>query len=428
MTERKRDFLTKPIVGWALYDWANSAFTTTVMAGFFPIFFKSHWSAGADAVASTARLGFANAFAGIIVAISAPLLGAIADRAGVRKKFLAAFAALGITATASLFIVPAGSWIIAVLLYSLAVIGFSGGNVYYDSLITVVAPKDRLDFVSSLGFAVGYLGGGLLFALNVWMVLKPETFGLRDSSEAVRWSFLTVSIWWTLFSVPLLLFVREPLAPFLRRGGKVLRESLGRLGETIAHIRRLPGLGVFLLAYWLYIDGVDTIIRMALDYGLSLGFKSRDLIAALLMVQFIGFPAALVFGAIGERIGTKKALLGGIFMYLLIVLWGSLIKSKEEFYVLALMIGLVQGGVQALSRAFYARLVPAEQSAQYFGFYNMLNKFSVVLGPLLVGAVALLSRSFGLSQTAASRLGILSVAILFVGGGLLLRRVDDVRS
>jgi UMF1 family MFS transporter len=415
----------KSLFGWVLYDWANSAFATTVMASFFPIFFKEYWTVGADPVVSTAKLGLANAAAGILVALMAPVLGAIADRGEAKKKFLLSFAALGILATSSLYLVPRGSWQVAAACYVFAMMGFAGSIIFYDSLLTSVAAEARRDFVSSLGFSLGYLGGGVLFALNVWMTLSPAAFGLPDSGEGVKLSFLSVGLWWAAFSLPLIFLVRERAGTVKKARRVVIREGIGQLRDTVREIRHMKTIFLFLAAYWLYIDGVDTIIVMALDYGLSIGFKSEDLIVALLITQFIGFPSALFFGYLGERIGAKRAILIGIGVYLFITIYGAFIDDKREFFILACMIGLVQGGVQALSRSLYSRIIPADKSAEFFGFYNMLSRFATVAGPVLIGTTGIAARSMGYEGSTASRIGIVSVAILFLAGGFILRFVDE---
>jgi UMF1 family MFS transporter len=415
----------KAIFGWAMYDWANSAFATTVMASFFPIFFKEYWTVGTDPVVSTAQLGFANSAAGILVALMAPVLGAIADRGEAKKKFLLFFAAVGIFMTSALYLVPRGSWEAAAGCYVAAMVGFAGSIIFYDSLLTTVALEARRDFVSSLGFSMGYLGGGILFALNVWMTLSPASFGLPSSGEGIKLSFLSVGLWWAAFSLPLIFLVRERAGTVKKTPTAVIREGIGQLRDTLREIRHLKTIFLFLAAYWLYIDGVDTIIVMALDYGLSIGLKAEDLIVALLITQFIGFPSALFFGRLGERIGAKRAILIGIGVYLFISVYGAFIEDKREFFILACIIGLVQGGVQALSRSFYSRIIPADRSAEYFGFYNMLSRFATVAGPILVGTTALLARSMGYQGTTASRISIVSVAILFLAGGFFLSRVDE---
>lgn len=420
--------MKKGIVSWAMYDWANSAFATTIMAGFFPIFFKQFWSTGVDPTFSTARLGAANSLAGIIVALSAPVLGAIADAGSSRKKFLLFFAAMGVVMTSSLHMVSQGNWVTAAVLYVFATIGFSGGNVFYDSLLPSVSPAKKMDVVSALGFSLGYLGGGLLFAVNVWMTLKPATFGFADTAAAVRFSFLTVGVWWAVFSIPLMLFVKEPAATASCPAAHAVKQGFTRIIRTFQKVKHQKTILLFLLAYWLYIDGVDTIIRMAVDYGLSLGFKPGDLIGALLITQFVGFPCAIAFGFIGEKIGAKKAIFIAIAVYLSISVWAAFIQSRKEFYTLAIIIGFVQGGIQALSRSLFARLIPSDRTAEYYGFYNMLGKFAVILGPVLIGLVGLFVRSLGFSSTIASRLGITSVSVLFLTGGILLFFVDDKTS
>ena len=404
-------------LAWALYDWANSAFATTVMAGFFPIFFKQYWHAEAAVTTSTFWLGMVNSLASLVIMLVSPLLGAMADRGRAKKRSLLVFSLLGIVTTGALPLVAQGQWTTALLLYGLGVIGFSGANAFYDALIVVVAGKRKLDIVSALGFALGYLGGGLLFAGNVLMTLYPQAFRLPNATVAVQLAFLSVAVWWGVFSLPLLLCVPEPPHPAPLHGLAVVRAGLQQVRQTLAAVRRLRRVGVFLLAYWLYIDGIDTIVRMAVDYGLALGFSAQGLIVALLITQFVGFPAALGFGKLGERLGARQGILLGISVYILITVWGYFMSQAWEFYALAGGIGLVQGGVQSLSRSLYARLIPVEQAGEFFGFYNMLGKFAAVLGPVLIGGVSLL--------TGSPRTSILSLLVLFIGGALLLTRVEE---
>ena len=427
----------KAVWGWVMYDWANSAFATTVMAGFFPIFFKAYWSAGADVNVSTAQLGFSNSIASLLVALMAPILGAIADKGSAKKKFLIFFAYLGVLMTAALFLVQKGQWGWAIFIYVMGIIGFSGANVFYDSLLPSVASEEKIDYVSGLGFSMGYLGGGLLFLINVLMTLMPEKFGLPDKAAAVRIAFISVALWWGLFTIITILWVTEEKEVLAKQKAESfviagIRQFVG----TFKKIRHLKMVFLFLLAYWFYIDGVDTIIRMAVDYGLSLGFKDTDLIVALLIVQFVGFPAALIFGKLGEKWSVRKSIYLAIVIYMVIVLWGTMMTQKIEFYILAIAIGLVQGGIQALSRSYYARLIPKNQAAEYYGFYNMLGKFAVILGPALMGVVGLIARRMlmppaptpeqvtAIGQLAA-RWGIASILILFLLGAILFYFVDE---
>jgi UMF1 family MFS transporter len=405
----------KPVYAWALYDWANSAFATTVMAGFFPLFFKQYWSAGSDVTESTFQLGVANSLASLLIIFIAPALGAIADQGRARKKFLYAFTLFGAGMTGGLYFVAQGAWLPAALLYVGASIGFFASLIFYDALIVAIAPPERYDRVSALGFALGYLGGGVLFALNVAMTLKPHWFGLADAAAAVRLSFLTVAVWWLLFTLPLALWVPEP-AGSGRGGFAAVTGGLRQLRDTFREVRRLRHVGLFLLAYWCYIDAVDTIIRMAVDYGLAIGFQAESLIVALLITQFVGFPAAVVFGRLGERFGARTGIYLAIAVYSLVVLWATRMQHEAEFYALAVVIGLVQGGIQSLSRSVYARLIPPDKSAEFFGFYNMLGKFAAVLGPILVGWVSVASGS--------PRLSLLSLLVLFGLGAWFLSRVD----
>lgn len=402
---------------WALYDWANSAFATTVMAAFFPVVFKEYWCAGTAVTESSWRLGVTSALASAVVMVLAPVLGAIGDRSGTRRRLLFAFALLGIAATGSLVLVGRGDWLLAALLFVVGTIGFSCSCVFYDALLVQVAAPDRIDRVSSLGYSLGYLGGGLLFVLNVCMVQWPAAFGLADQGQALNLAFLSVAVWWLVFSLPLLRWVPEPAVTGSIQGTTALRAGLVQLGQTLHEIRRTRAAFVFLVGYWFYIDGVDTIIRMAMDYGLSLGLDRNDLLTALAITQFVGFPAALLFGVLGERLGARTGIFIGIAVYVGITIWGYYMETAAEFYVLAVAVGLVQGGVQSLSRSLFARLVPADRAAEFFGFYNMLGKFAAVLGPLLMSGVGLL--------TGNPRTSILAVILLFAIGGLLLYRVEE---
>ena len=419
--------MTKPprparraVVAWAMYDWANSVFSVTVISAFFPLFLKQYWSSGVDPIVSTFQLGLANAVGGLVVALLSPMLGAIADQGGTRKRFLAFFTVLAIAMTAGLPFVARGDWPLAIALYAIAGIGFSGATAFYDALIVDVAPPGKLHRVSALGFALGYLGGGLLFAVNVAMTLWPAKFGLASAAEAVRWSFVMVAVWWALFSIPLFLFVREAPAQSAGAGWSVAQAGLRQLAVTLREARQWRDVIVFLVASWLYLDGVGTIARMAVDYGLALGLGERDLILALLITQFIGFPAAIAFGRLGARFGARPMILLGLSAYVLAAVWSYFMRFAWEFYVLAGLVGLVQGGVQLLSRSFFARIIPPAQSAEFFGFYNMVGRVATVVGPLLVGFTAL--------ATGSSRASILVIVVLFVAGGVLLLFIDEARA
>ena len=411
MKENKR-----AVWSWAFYDWGNSAYSTTVMAGFFPLFFKEYWADPHNPNQSTFYLGMANSIASIVVASLAPLLGSIADQGSAKKKFLTFFAFLGVIMTGGLWMVSQGNWQMAVLFYVMATIGFASGNVFYDSLLPGLASEERVDVVSSLGFGLGYLGGGLLFLVNVFMYLKPEIFGISDGATAIKLSFLSVAVWWAVFTIPLILFVPEPKNYDSVKIKNAIQMGWIQLIQTFKEIRNMKVVGTFLLAYFFYIDGVDTIIKMAVDYGMSLNFSGESLIIALLIVQFVAFPAALVYGRLASKVGTKTAIMIGIIAYSFITFLGYFITKTWHFYVLAILIGLFQGGIQALSRSLYTRIIPAEKSAEFFGFYNMLGKFAAIIGPTLMGTISLV--------TGSARLGILSILLLFILGAFLLNKVD----
>jgi UMF1 family MFS transporter len=411
------NILNRKLAGWALYYWGNHAFTTSIITVFFPIFFKDYWSSGADVTVSTFRLGVANSIASFVVAVSAPLLGAIADRGGHAKRFLIASALFGAAMLLALHWVAQGAWQWAVACYVLASIGYFWGNVFGDSMLVTVAEPGKLDITSAIGYFAGYLGGGLFLALGVAMSLKPQWFGLADAAAAVRLLLILAALWWALFALPLLFWVPAPA-----RGAASMplmasvREGLGQFAETFRHIRSYKPVFVFLAAYWVYIDGVNTVIQMAVDYGKSIGFGTADLILAVLLVQFIGVPAALVAGRLGERIGPRRTIFIGLAVYVFVSIYATFMTRPFEFYLVAGMVGLVQGGVQLLSRSYFARLVPRERSGEFFGFYNMLGEFAAIIGPVLVGTVSYLSGS--------PRLSILSVIVLFAAGAYLLTFVE----
>jgi MFS transporter, UMF1 family len=400
---------------WALYDWANSTFATTVLAGFFPIFFKNYWNAGVADDVVTFRLGLAHSASGLFILLLAPLLGTLADRSGAKKAFLFGFALLGAATTALLAAMPANGWIAATVCFALASIGFSGSMVFSDALLVDVARPDEYERVSALGYGLGYLGGGLLFALNVVMVLQPQRFGLDGKTAAVQWSFVQVGLWWALFTVPLMRHVRERPAARRLAPAQAIVDALRELQGTLRSVKAHRAVWMFLVAYWLYIDGVDTVIRMAVNFGQVLGFPDDSLIKALLLVQFVGFPAAIAYGWAGQRWGARNSIVAGIAVYAGVTVWAYTLRTVGQFYAMAVVIALVQGGVQSQSRALFAQLIPAGRAGEFFGFYNMLGKFAVILGPMLMGWAALVLDD--------QRASLMVLLVLFVPGAALLSRV-----
>ncbi len=391
---------------WAMYDWANSAFATVVIAGFFPIFYREQWAASLPDAEITFTLAIANSVSGVLLILFAPLLGSLVDAGGRRKRFLLTFAFVGAGATLLLGMVPAGEWRMACIVYAAATSAFMFGNVFYDALLIEVSEPADYERVSSLGYALGYAGGGILFAVLAALLTGAERFGIA-ADAVVRGGFYATGLWWLVFSLPLLWWLREQ-----KRPGNWVREGVRRFAETLSLLKANREVVWFLVAYWLYIDGVGTIIRMAVDYGQALGFDAGHLVTALLAVQFVGVPATLLFGLLAARIGARRSLFVGIAVYVVICLWASLLETLAGFYMLALLVGLVQGGVQAQSRSLFSRLVPAVQVTQFFGIYNLLGRFAVFVGPLILGWIGVL--------TGNPRFGMLSVAVLFIAGAVVL--------
>jgi len=393
---------------WALTAWANHAFITTVLVGLFPIFFDKYWAAALPGTTSTFYLGLTNSSASFIVMLTAPWLGALADQHGRKKRWFGLCTALGALATALLVPIGEGHWVLALLVFGLASLGFWAGSSFQDALIMQVAEPSESNRVSALGFALGYLGGGVLFLFNVLMVLFPARFHLASAAAATRIAFLDVAVWWVVFTLPMFWYVDEAPPTDAQAGWREL------LATVRAVLRDKPVLN-FLFAYWLYIDGISTVQIMATDFGSKLGFSTATLIQALLLVQFIAFPFALLFGRLGDRIGTKRAIYLGLAVFVGVTIYAYFMRSEWQFYVLAAVFGTVQGGVQALSRSYFASVIPRERAGEYFGFYNMLAKFAAVLGPLVMGVVAI--------TTGNQRLSILALTVFFVLGAWLLSRV-----
>ena len=397
---------------WGLTAWANHAFITTVVVGLFPIFFDRYWAADLRGTTSTFYLGLTNSCASLTVMVFAPVLGALADRRGQKRLWFGVFTAIGVLATVLLASAGRQQWGWALLTFGLGSIGFWGGSSFQDALLTHVATPAEANRVSAFGFALGYLGGGLLFLFNVLLVLHPAWFGLASATAAMRVAFFDVAGWWLLFTLPLFRYVPEAAPAYASTGWRELATALRNV------LRDRPVLH-FLVAYWLYIDGINTLQVMAVDFGTKLGFAASALIQALLLVQFVSFPCALLFGRLGDRIGARPAIYLGLAVFVGVTVFGYFMHTALQFYVLAAIVGTVQGGVQALSRSYFTRLIPPGRAGEYFGFYNMLAKFAAVLGPIAMGAVALASGQ--------QRLSILVLIVLFVVGGWLLARVREPR-
>ena len=413
----KSKIANKSVISWILYDCANSVFYTTVMAGFFPIFFKKYWSLGADENLSTQRLGWILALSGFVLAVLSPLLGVISDKKKYKKILLGSFMLLGVLSTLALAYIPKGQWFSAAIVYGFALLFCTASTIFYDSLLVSVSEPKDYDMVSSLGYAFGYLAGGVLFSFNVAMYLKPELFGIESPVTAVLLSFVTVAVWWFLFSLPVLMFVEEPTHQLSdEKVSLLIKHSLQQLYHTAIKIFENKNLFYFLLAYWFYIDGVSTVMAMAVDFGVAINLDSGSLIKALLLVQFVGFPSAYVAGKLAGRFSSREVILASIFVYILAVIGASRISTETHFYIMAACIGLAQGSIQALSRSLFAQLIPVDSAGEYFGFFNLLGKFASVLGPILISVSSILFRD--------AKLAILSLLILFVIGFYYLLKME----
>jgi UMF1 family MFS transporter len=407
------------INAWSMYDWANSAFATTIMAAMFPPFYRSMvTAAGGSEADATAFWAYTTSLALLMIALLAPVLGAISDHTGGKKKFIAFFAALGIVGTGLFVILGDDSYVLGSILFIIGNVGFAGANVFYESLLPHIAQKDDIDQVSTRGYALGYVGGGILLVVNVLWYMKPEWFFMGSVGTALRASFFSVAVWWAIFSIPLFRRVPEPPVVRIREEGKnVIRAGFARLGHTFGQIRQYRQLLLFLVAFWIYNDGIGTIIKMATAYGDEIGIGLTDMTIALIITQFVGIPFSFAFGALARRIGTKRSILLGLVLYVVISIAGFFMTKPIEFYVLAFLVGMVQGGTQALSRSLYGRMVPKAQCAEFFGFFSTSAKFAGIAGPLLFGVVS--------QMAGGSRLSILSLIVFFVVGALLLTRVDE---
>ena len=404
---------------WALYDWANSAFVTTMMAAVLPVYYHQVAAAGLPENLRTVYWGYTQTIGLLIIAVISPLLGAVADCLGAKKKFLGGFASLGVAGSALLYFAGEGAWAFASFAFILGHVGFGASEVFYESLLPHIARPGEVDRVSAGGYAVGYAGGGLLLAAQLAAIIFPASFGLADRAEASRVAFVSVAVWWALFTLPLLFWVREPrprLAANEAAGMGAIPAAWRRLRDLFRDVRRYRDLFLFLLAFWCYNDGISTIIKMAAIYGAEIGIGQTDLIGALLLVQFLGIPCTFVFGVMAGRMGPKNGIYICLWVYTGISVLGYFMTEAWQFWVLAAAVAMVQGGSQALSRSLFTSMVPAEKSAQFFGFYGISGKFGNIIGPFLFATVSHLA--------GASRLSILSLIVFFLGGMFLLSRVD----
>jgi MFS transporter, UMF1 family len=411
---------------WAMYDWAVSSVQTTIMVAVFPVYFANIAKGDLGESRTTQAIATANTLVAIILAVLSPILGAVSDYVAAKKRMLGASMIVGAAAVAGMFFVQQGDYRLALVLFVISLIGATASTVFYDALLPHIAADDEIDRVSSAGYAVGYIGGGLLLALNLAWILQPGWFGLPTGAALssaqktlpTRLALLSVAVWWLVFSIPL--FRRVPEPPRTREpdeltGGSVLVAPFVRVGETFRALRGYKQAFLMLLAFMVYNDGIQTIQKMAATYGKQLGIADTVLIASILIVQFVGFPFAFLFGSIAARIGAKPAIFIGLVVYAAISILGFYMQTAAHFILLAVMVATVQGGTQALSRSLFASLIPAHKSGEFFGFYSVFEKFASIFGPLLFWVT--------IATTGSSRNAILSVILFFALGALLLSRV-----
>ncbi|HTM02330.1 MAG TPA: MFS transporter [Vicinamibacterales bacterium] len=407
----------KELRAWAMYDWANSAFQCTVIAAVFPRFFADYASAGVTPTEAAARFAWISTAAAVVVAVLGPVLGAIADYRAAKKTLLAVAMVIGVIATASMALITKGGWQFAAATFAIGNIAIAASLVFYDSMLPHIASHEEIDRVSTAGYAIGYVGGGLLLVVNLVWILSPHTFGLADAAAATKLSFFSVAVWWLVFSLPLFRYVHEPPAiTGAATGVNVVTVGFRLAWRTLKELRTYPNALLMLTAFLLYGDGIQTMIKMSSIYGAEANIDANAQIAAFVMVQFVGIPFSFLFGWLADRIGAKPALFLSIAVYTVVSVIGYFLAHTWQFFLLAFLVGTVQGGSQALSRSLFAKMIPKEKSSEYFGFFSVFEKFGMIFGPAVFAVTV---TAFGSSRTA-----VLSVILFFILGALVLTRVD----
>ena len=402
--------LSREIKAWISYDLGNSAFATTVLAAFFPIFYNQYWSSNIDSTLSAQYLSWTLVISNLTLLFTAPLIGAITDISKSTKKLFISMVMISIIGTGLLYTLEAGLWLYALIFFGIANYFFSASNVIYDKILVQIASPSLFSKISGYGYAWGYFGGGFLFLVNACMSLYPELFGLSSQAEAIRWSFITVSIWWFIFLIPLAVTYKEPSAKVVEN--QVIRNSFKNLINTFISISQYRNAFIFLIAFFLFIDGVHTVVALAATFALNLGLDSSSVIIALLMVQFIAFPSTLMWAYVGEKYSDKFVINFSILIYILIIIYTLFLSNAMEFYILAAMVGFVQGGIQGSSRGLFAKLIPHDKAGEFFGLFNTFGKAGAFMGPALVGLFLALFENV--------RISLLPILVLFVLGLIVL--------
>ena len=413
-----RDY-QRVVNAWAMYDWANSAFAVIILTAVFPVYYRALVvNAGRSPADATAYWAYTTSASMLVVALAGPVLGAMADIVGGTKRFLGVALVLGVLGSAGLAFLGEDTFLLGSVIFAVGNLGFAGGNVFYEAWLPHIARPDDIDRVSARGYALGYLGGGLLLIIITLWLLWPSSLWTADRDSALRGSFISVAVWWLVFALPL--FRTVPAPSSREAAGASMRlviSGFQRPARTLSQVRHYRQLALFLVAFWVYNDGIGTIIKIATAYGDEIGIDHNHMLGALILTQLVGFPSTLGFGMLAGIVGAKGTILVGLATYGLISIAGFFMKSALHFYLLAVVVGLVQGGTQALSRSLFATMVPKTRSAEFFGFFSTGEKFAGIIGPALFGFVG--------QWMGSSRWGIISVTLLFVAGAALLWRVDE---
>lgn len=412
--------LTKEENSWIFYDWGSSAYSIIISTAVFPIYYKAAaTNAGVSAANSTAYLGYTIAIATFILAMLGPILGTIADYQGYKKRFFSFFFILGIGFTGLLAFIPSEQWLLLLICYTLAAIGFSGTNIFYDAFLVDVTTEEKMNRVSARGYGFGYIGSTIPFIISIAIIVLAQGEMIPISTTvASKIAFIITAVWWATFTIPLFKNVQQRY--YINREPNPISSSFKRLYQTLSEIRKHRALFLFLLAYFFYIDGVGTIITMSTAYGTDLGISPTSLLIILFVTQVVAAPFAILYGRLSERFTGKKMLYVGIIIYMFVCIYAYFLDSTIDFWILAMLVATSQGGIQALSRSYFAKLIPKEKANEFFGFYNIFGKFASIMGPLLVGVTAQL--------TGNSSSGVFSLVILFIIGILILARVPEPKA
>lgn len=397
---------------WMMYDWGSSAFSVIITTAIFPIYYKAQaTNAGVSGALSTAYLGYTISIFTFILAVLGPILGTIADYKGYKKKFFLGFMSIGIISTFSLLLVPEGSWLPLLILFTFASLGSTGANVFYDAFLVDVTDDKRMNEVSARGYGLGYIGSSIPFVISIAIILLAQQEILPlSSTTASKIAFLITCIWWFIFSLPMIRQVKQ--VHYIEREPQIFKKSIQRLWRTIKHVKEYKYVTLFLIAYFFYIDGVGTIISMSTAYGTDVGLNASILLLVLLMTQIVAAPFSVLYGRLANRFSAKSMLFVGIFVYIIVCIYGYFLETALDFWILAMLVASSQGGIQALSRSYFAKLIPKNHANEFFGFYNIFGKFASITGPFLMGITAQL--------TGRSNMGILSLIFLFIMGAIVL--------